>query len=127
MATMLNQAKLKVLNARKNATGVMQITHFKLGNAPTYVVDPAQTDLVSPILIGSSYTKAIDSATISNNVLTIRCKLLVTECVDKQITELGLVDSAGDVVCIKTFTAKEKTADREMVFKIEDFFEEEVE
>ena len=36
------------------------------------------------------------------------------------ITEVGLVDSDGDLVCIKTFDKKLKRTGASMVFKIDD-------
>ena len=43
-----------------------------------------------------------------------------TEYDGQAITEIGLVDSDGDLVCIKTFRKKIKQAGEDMVFKIDD-------
>ena len=127
MATFLNQAKAKILDMRANGTSAsLQITHFKVGNAPQYTPDPAQTDLRSPVeILNGAYTKAINSVTsVGNYTVQYECLLTEDECIGAKITELALIDSDGLVTCIKTFPWKEKTNAREMIFKINDTFEE---
>ena len=50
------------------------------------------------------------------------CTLTEEELAGESISELGLYDSEGDLVCIKTFTAKGKDADIEMTFTVDDEF-----
>ncbi|EGO86277.2 phage related protein (plasmid) [Clostridium botulinum C str. Stockholm] len=67
--------------------------------------------------------KTIDVHTYPNNT-TCRysCKLCKEDLADKNINEIGLVDSEGDLVAIKTFGNKYKDADMEMIFQIDDEF-----
>ena len=126
MAVFLNQAKTKVLNMRKNGTaGNLQITHFQVGNAPYYTASPTQTGLRSVVSIGGQTKKAITSAEfVGTYTVQYQCRLTEDECIGVGITELALVDADGMVTCIKTFPVKEKTAEREMIFKINDTFVE---
>lgn len=50
------------------------------------------------------------------------CTLAENELVGKNISELGLYDSSGDLVCIKTFTPKGKDGDIELTFNVDDEF-----
>jgi len=50
------------------------------------------------------------------------CRLLKPDLADQKINEIALIDSDGDIVAIKTFRNKEKDADAEMVFEIDDEF-----
>ena len=127
MAVFLDQAKEKILDMRENGTaGSIQITHFAVGDAAYYVVNPAQTALVSPVEISSGvYTKAITSATnIGNHTVQYICTLTEDEAAGHDLTELALIDADGLMTCIKTFSPKAKTNAREMIFKINDTFEE---
>ncbi|HCQ6228748.1 TPA: phage tail protein, partial [Clostridioides difficile] len=48
--------------------------------------------------------------------------LLKNEAEGKNINEIGLIDSDGDLIAIKTFGNKYKDSDMEMVFQIDDEF-----
>lgn len=50
------------------------------------------------------------------------CTLAVGECDNEEISEIGLYDSEGDVLAIKTFKKKGKDSDLEMTFRIDDIF-----
>lgn len=50
------------------------------------------------------------------------CTLTETELVGAEISEIGLYDEQGDVVCIKTFMRKGKDGDVEMTYTIDDVF-----
>lgn len=45
-----------------------------------------------------------------------------SELAGEDISEIGLYDSAGDIVCIKTFTKKGKDSDIEMTYTLDDVF-----
>lgn len=127
MAVFLNQAKEKILRMRSSgASGSIQITRFAVGDAPQYTVDPAQTNLRHPCeILDGATSKAIQSVTdLGNYTIQYECLLTEDECIDKNITELALIDADGLVTCIKTFPPKAKTSAREMIFKINDTFEE---
>lgn len=50
------------------------------------------------------------------------CTLLEAELAGKDISEIALVDSDGDIVCIKTFLAKGKDDDMQQVYVLDDIF-----
>lgn len=50
------------------------------------------------------------------------CTLSESELVGKFISEVGLYDAAGDIVCIKTFRKKGKDEDLTMTFVMDDIF-----
>lgn len=50
------------------------------------------------------------------------CKLLENELVGEYISEIGLYDTNGDIVGIKTFRSKGKDADVEQVYTLDDMF-----
>ena len=169
MAVLLNQAKEKILLLRRDssASGKIAITHFSVGTAPYYKVDPSQTQLGNRITIGGNNTKAVSVLAVYDNTATYNvgdltiysdtvyecitavsvaedfdptkwssmgidatrsnifvCTLTESECAGNSITEIGLVDYDGLLTCIKTFSAKEKTDDKQMIFYISDKWEE---
>ncbi len=50
------------------------------------------------------------------------CTLTENELAGEEISEIGLYDANGDIVCIKSFTKKGKDADLEMTFVLDDIF-----
>ena len=50
------------------------------------------------------------------------CTLSETTIPNTSISEIGLYDEEGDIICIKNFLAKGKDNDLEMVFTIDDIF-----
>ena len=69
------------------------------------------------------FRKEVDSYTFTDDT-TCRylCTLAVNECANEDISEIGLYDSDGDLIAVKTFKAKGKDADLEMTFQINDIF-----
>lgn len=67
--------------------------------------------------------KAVDKYTLtSDTVCRYECTLSETELAGESISEIGLYDSNGDIVCIKTFKAKGKDDDLQMTFTLDDIF-----
>ena len=55
------------------------------------------------------FRKAIDGYTFPNDTTCrYECTLAESELAGKEISEIGLYDTNGDIVCIKTFTRKGK-------------------
>ena len=50
------------------------------------------------------------------------CTLTESELAGEEISEIGLYDSEGDVVCIKTFKRKGKDDDVEQTYTLDDIF-----
>ncbi len=69
------------------------------------------------------FRKEVDSYTFTDDT-TCRylCTLAVNECANEDISEIGLYDSDGDLIAVKTFKVKGKDADLEMTFQIDDIF-----
>lgn len=69
------------------------------------------------------YRKAIEKYVFIDDI-TCRyfCTLDVDECVNENINELGLYDSEGDIIAVKTFKDKWKDTDLEMTFRVDDIF-----
>lgn len=71
------------------------------------------------------YRKVIDGYTVlEDEDATVRyiCTLQKNEAAGQDISEIGLYDENGDLVCIKTFKAKGKDDDLEMTFSLDDIF-----
>ena len=80
--------------------------------------EPEQTSLKNEL-----HRQAIDGYKfISETTVQYKCTLSETTISNTSISEIGLYDEEGDVVCIKNFLAKGKDNDLEMVFTIDDIF-----
>lgn len=67
--------------------------------------------------------KAIDGYTFPNDTTCrYECTLAESELAGKEISEIGLYDTNGDIVCIKTFTRKGKDDDVEQTYVLDDIF-----
>lgn len=124
-AVILNQALNKTIALRATgATTGWQIVKFAVGtgglnpDGSVKTPSPAQTGLATEI-----YRKDIESySRISAGDYEYTMRLLASECAGYTLSEIGLVDEDGMVVCIKNFPGKQKDSDREMVFKIHDTY-----
>lgn len=86
------------------------------------VVAPSESQTA---LRAELYRKAIDRYSVLESApATVRyeCTLQKNEMAGDDISEIGLYDEAGDLVCIKTFKAKGKDDDLEMTFTLDDIF-----
>lgn len=115
-------AKKKMLLARAGQQELPAITQMAFGsggvNVAGEVLEPSegQQELREEI-----YRKDIDKIeVISDTQIKYYCTLDENELVDKDISEIALVDADGDLVTIKNFKAKGKDSDFEMTFKIND-------
>lgn len=120
-AVLLNQAKRKILKSHFDADTSCIIAGFVFGtglgaDGKPYVPDVDQTELVNEIV-----RKKLDSKMrISDSCYRYTGMLSEIEGNGKYITEIGLVDEDGDLVCIKTFDKKIKNKEAEMTFNIDD-------
>ena len=124
-AVILNQAKKKVLRHRMASEGLsgesLKIMYFCWGtgtdsSGSAYTPTGAETALVNEIYrCEYSYYTQTDEATVTYVGI-----IPEDECVGEYITEMALADEDGDLICIKTFEAKQKPEDSQMVFKIDD-------
>lgn len=121
-AVLLNQAKKKMLRLRATGEEGWKITHFVFGtglvNGKPYTPSPDQSDLLNEV----ARTEVVSRQEVGIDGTTYRYTGAIgtNECGGMYITEVGLVDSDGMLVCVKTFDKKMKQNGTEMVFKIDD-------
>ena len=116
-------ARQKLVKARAGAVSLPKIVGMAFGEGgadSSEILTPGenQTELNAEL-----YRKVIDNYSFIND-LTCRyeCTLTEDELSGKFISEIGLYDEEGDLVCIKNFTPKGKDGDMEMTFQIDDEF-----
>lgn len=119
-------ARRKLVKARAGAITLPKIVGMAFGNggvnAAGEVIAPTQdqTELTSEL-----YRKVIDGyEVLTTETATVRyeCTLEESELAGEEISEIGLYDEDGDIVCIKTFTRKGKDDDIEQTYRIDDIF-----
>lgn len=117
-------ARKKLVKARAGAAALPAIVGMVFGDGgvdgENNVIPPAeeQTGLNNEL-----FRKAVDSYEfISETACRYECTLEGDELAGSYISEIGLCDSEGDVICIKSFTQKGKDSDMEMTFSIDDVF-----
>lgn len=122
-AVLLNQAKRKMLRLRFDGNGGFKIAKFVFGtglgdDGRPYEPDAGQTELRNEIL-----RKDLDSKSrINNSCYRYSGMLSEIECNGQHISEIGLADSDGMLICVKTFDRKLKNLEAEMTFRIDDMF-----
>ncbi len=122
-AVLLNQAKRKMLKSRFDNSVRVDIAQFVFGtglgkDGKPYDPDVEQTELKNEII-----RKDIDSRyQISDSCYRYTGFLSEIEGNGQCISEIGLVDSDGMLICIKTFEKKLKNLEAEMTFRIDDMF-----
>nr|WP_304956355.1 phage tail protein [uncultured Acetatifactor sp.] len=117
-------AREKLVKARAGVIELPPIAGMAFG---TGGVDSEGTPIVPSVndegLKAEVFRKKVDSYIFTDDT-TCRyfCTLMANECADENINEIGLYDSDGDIIAIKTFKSKGKDADIEMTFRIDDIF-----
>ncbi len=118
------KARKKMVQARAGAIALPPIVGMVFGtggvDASGVPVVPSGND---DSLKQEIFRKEVDSHTFTDDT-TCRylCTLAVNECANEDISEIGLYDSDGDLIAVKTFKVKGKDADLEMTFQIDDIF-----
>ena len=118
------KARKKMVQARAGAIALPPIVGMVFGtggvDASGVPVVPSGND---DSLKQEMFRKGVDSYTFTDDT-TCRylCTLAVNECANEDISEIGLYDSDGDLIAVKTFKVKGKDADLEMTFQIDDIF-----
>jgi phage-related tail fiber protein len=117
-------ARKKLVQARAGAITLPKIVGMVFGSGGVdssgNVIPPTddQTSLKKEVfrkeINGYSFT--------SDTTCRYECTLSESELAGEFISEIGLYDSAGDIVCIKTFTEKGKDGDMEMTYTLDDVF-----
>lgn len=118
------KARVKLVKARAGAITLPKIVGMAFGNGGVdtsgQVIPPTETQTG---LTNEIYRKEIDSYSFPEDT-TCRyvCTLTETECVGEEISEIGLYDEEGDIVCVKTFMRKGKDDDVEQTYTLDDIF-----
>lgn len=117
-------ARKKMVQARAGEIMLPKIVGMAFGSGGVddsgQVVPPAENQAV---LGNEVLRKEISGHTFpSETTCRYECSLAETELAGTYISEIGLYDEDGDIVCIKTFTPKGKDGDLEMSFTIDDMF-----
>lgn len=115
-------AKRKMLLARAGKQDLPAIKTMVFGsggvNAAGEVLEPeeGQRELRQEI-----YRKDIEKVeVVSDTQVRYYCTLNEDELINKDISEIALADTDGDLLTIKNFKAKGKDSDFQMTFKIND-------
>lgn len=119
-ATLLTQAKKKILALRYSGGTSWKITSMAFGtglnsDGNPYTPTESMTDLKHKVI-----TKPITAQKISDTEYKYTATLTEDDVNGAYISEIGLVDNDGMLICIKTFNKKFKESTAEMVFSLED-------
>lgn len=117
-------AREKLVKARAGAITLPKIVGMAFGKGGVdnsgNVIAPTQEQ---SSLTNELHRKEIDKYSFpADTTCRYECTLLTNELVGEYISEIGLYDSDGDIVCIKTFTPKGKDGDVEQTYILDDIF-----
>ena len=120
------KSREKLVKARAGAIVLPKIAGMAFGNGGVgedgTVIPPVDTQegLASEI-----FRKAVDGYSFPEGeeaVCRYQCTLTESELAGEEISEIGLYDEEGDILCVKTFTRKGKDDDVEQTYTIDDIF-----
>lgn len=117
-------ARRKLVQARAGAFTLPKVIGMAFGdggvNAEGEIIPPVE---VQTALAHELYRKEIDGYSFpAETVCRYECTLLESELVGEEISEIGLYDEDGDILCIKVFKRKGKDADVEQTYVLDDIF-----
>lgn len=114
----------KLLKARKGLISLPAITGIVLGDAGVDASGNVKNlDEDTLLLEHEIFRKPYDNFTdVGNYTYRYAVTLGKTELVGKKISEIGLYDSDGDIICIRHFSDKQKDEGMEMIFEVDDKF-----
>lgn len=117
-------ARQKMVQARAGAITLPKILGMAFGDGGVdsdgEVAAPAdsQSELTNEL-----YRKEIDGYSFpEDTTCRYECTLDGSELAGEEISEVGLYDEDGDIVCIKTFMKKGKDDDVEQTYALDDIF-----
>lgn len=118
------KGKEKLVKARAGALTLPKITGMAFGsggvNESGTVISPTESQAK---LTKELYRKEIDTYSFPNDTTCrYECTLTESELAGAEISEIGLYDADGDIVCIKTFTRKGKDDDVQQTYVLDDIF-----
>lgn len=117
-------ARMKIVKARAGAIVLPKIIGMAFGSggvtADGTVIKPSDTQ---ETLSNELYRKAIDTYSFPNDTTCrYECTLTESELAGEEISEIGLYDEDGDLVCIKNFARKGKDDDIKQTYALDDIF-----
>lgn len=117
-------ARKKLVQARAGAIQLPKIVGMVFGEGGIDNAGSVQAPTGEQLTLKKEiFRKSIDKYTFTDDTTCkYECTLTESELTGKYISEIGLYDTDGDVLCIKTFTSKGKDDDVEMTFTIDDMF-----
>ena len=118
------KSREKLVKARAGAITLPRIVGMAFGDggidSDGNVISPSeeQSELANEL-----YRKVINGYTFpADTTCRYECTLTESELAGEVISEVGLYDEDGDIVCIKTFTGKGKDDDMEQTYALDDIF-----
>ena len=117
-------ARMKLVKARAGAITLPRVVGMAFGNGGVdgdgVVIEPSDSQTA---LAGELLRKPVDGYTFPEDcICRYECTLLENELAGAEISEIGLYDEDGDIVCIKNFTRKGKDDDVEQTYVLDDIF-----
>lgn len=123
-AVITKVAREKMVKARAGAITLPKVVGMAFGNggvdATGTVIPPteSQSELFNEI-----FRKEIDGYSFpKDTTCRYECTLAESELAGEEISEIGLYDEDGDIICIKTFMRKGKDDDVEQTYSLDDIF-----
>lgn len=118
------KARSKLVKARAGIISLPKIVGMVFGDGGVdetgAVITPADTDTA---LKHEIFRKEIDGyKEIDDFTVRYTCTLEENELAGEYISEIGLYDAEGDIVCLKTFSKKGKDDDMEQSYILDDIF-----
>lgn len=118
------KAREKLVRARAGAITLPKIIGMAFGNggvdADGAIIKPAE---MQGGLTKELFRKVIDGYSFpEDTTCRYECTLAEDELAGEEISEIGLYDEEGDIVCIKTFLRKGKDDDIEQTYILDDIF-----
>lgn len=116
-------ARRKLAQARAGEIALPKVLGMAFGDG-----GDVSGEVISPVegqeaLGHELYRKPIDGYTFpTETTCRYECTLSESELVGEEISEVGLYDEDGDILCIKTFRRKGKDADVEQTYVLDDVF-----
>lgn len=123
-AVITKKAREKLVHARAGDIQLPKIVGMAFGNggvdSSNKVIPPTESQ---EGLFGELYRKEIDGYSFpEDTTCRYECTLSGEELAGEEISEIGLYDADGDIVCIKTFMKKGKDNDIEQTYVLDDVF-----
>lgn len=117
------KARENLVRARAGDIDLPPITKMAFGNGGAEGGEPVPPTEDQTGLKGEIFQKDVDwhDYPVPTTCRYV-CRLTEEECAGESISEIGLVDSEGSVLAIKTFSPKGKDDDIEMTFTLDDIF-----